>query len=299
VSVAVLAPEVPFRTVEERLAGAGFARDELVRPATPDAIPGEPELAAFENASGATLTYTFNPVVFLRVLEGNGAAVAAASGAVPRLDIASIRALLGESEPRRLLLGILAAQALQTRELDAEIAALRTHPSAPVARAAAKAVPPSGARLEALQHLRALCEQAVPVLTALATGASDSTAATLRPHPEDFARVFRADVAGQVQVAYELVWAQPPQVEERGALQLIVDAAPAGMLASDNELSRKFPGGYRALAPFLVENRIWFVWRYVRPPDREGTRYDGLVRLDDRWVWFPKPYRVVGELLRG
>jgi hypothetical protein len=28
-------------------------------------------------------------------------------------------------------------------------------------------------------------------------------------------------------------------------------------------------------------------------------RYDGLVRIDDRWAWFPKPHRVIGEILRA
>jgi len=28
---------------------------------------------------------------------------------------------------------------------------------------------------------------------------------------------------------------------------------------------------------------------------RAGTRYHGLVRLDDRWVWFPQPWRLVAH----
>jgi hypothetical protein len=83
-----------------------------------------------------------------------------------------------------------------------------------------------------------------------------------------------------------------------GDLTLRVDAAPAGMLHEENELSRRFPGGYRALAPHLLSDRVWFVWRYVRGGAEAGMRYDGVVLLDDRWVWFPKPYLVVGEMLK-
>jgi hypothetical protein len=71
------------------------------------------------------------------------------------------------------------------------------------------------------------------------------------------------------------------------------------MLREDNELSQRFPGGYRALAPHLRPERIWFVWRYLQAGEAAGMRYDGLVRLPDRWIWFPKPYRVVGGILRS
>lgn len=28
-------------------------------------------------------------------------------------------------------------------------------------------------------------------------------------------------------------------------------------------------------------------------------RYDGVVLLEDRWVWFPKPYLVVGRIVQA
>jgi hypothetical protein len=59
------------------------------------------------------------------------------------------------------------------------------------------------------------------------------------------------------------------------------------MLLEKNELSDRFPGGYRRVAPHLQPDRIWLVWRYLRRGATEGMRYDGLVQLDDRWVWFP------------
>jgi hypothetical protein len=45
-------------------------------------------------------------------------------------------------------------------------------------------------------------------------------------------------------------------------------------------------------------DRIWLVWRYLEAGQAAGVRYDGVTRLDDRWGWFPKPYRVVGTILR-
>ncbi len=75
--------------------------------------------------------------------------------------------------------------------------------------------------------------------------------------------------------------------------------APAGMLTYDNELSRHFPGGYRTVAVLLNPHRTWVAWKVIAPGHSAGMAYDGLVWLDDHWVWFPKPYRVLAPLLRA
>jgi hypothetical protein len=71
------------------------------------------------------------------------------------------------------------------------------------------------------------------------------------------------------------------------------------MLRSPNQLSRHFPGGYRAIAGYLRAERVWLCWRYAAHGAERGTLYDGLVQLEGRWLWCPKPYRVVGEVLRA
>jgi hypothetical protein len=80
--------------------------------------------------------------------------------------------------------------------------------------------------------------------------------------------------------------------------EVLVYAAPAGMLAEYNEVSRLFPGAYRGLAPLLNPHRAWVAWKYVRAGERSGLAYDGLVWCDDHWSWFPKPYRAFKEVIR-
>jgi hypothetical protein len=83
-------------------------------------------------------------------------------------------------------------------------------------------------------------------------------------------------------------------IEASGKSTVITsEIAPAGMLASDNELSRRFPGGYRRIARLLQPHRVWVSWKYLRPGADAGMAYDGLVWLDDHWAWFPKPYRAL------
>jgi hypothetical protein len=149
--------------------------------------------------------------------------------------------------------------------------------------------------------MQVLAQRAIQPLSALVGPDGSGQLESMRPRAEDFARVFRPEISDAVRAAFEELWRDPPQMErlESGELTLRVDAAPAGMLGEENELSKHFPGGYRALAPYLMPDRIWFVWRYLSPGEGAGMRYDGVVLLDNRWVWFPKPYRVVGEILES
>ncbi|XXT19164.1 hypothetical protein WME94_53955 [Sorangium sp. So ce429] len=307
----VLAPDLPFPALAAALAALGFRRDDAVRPRTPDLVPREPELAAWTlGDGGARVTYTCNPVVSLRVLSPAGVPAEALdrlAARLPHLDLVAVAGLLAEAEPRRVLLGLFAARALGAVALAGRVAALRGHPEPTVARAAEAtlgALLPDGeegARREALRLLQGLCEQAIPVLAALRGPGGPALIQALRPRPEDHARAFVPEVAEGARSAYDELWQAPPRIEPlaSGAARVEVVACPAGLLASDNELSQRFPGGYRDLAPYLQPGRVWFVWRYLDPGRIAGMRYDGLTHMGDRWAWFPKPYRVVGELVSG
>jgi hypothetical protein len=304
----VLDPAFTFASIEERLAALGFARDESVRPATPDVVPGEPELAAWTRG-GERLTYTFNPVVSLRALAAHGLAaetIARLGERLPLLDTAAVGELLTADEPRRLLLGLFAARATNAGELALVVASLQAHPDRTISRAAEStlhALRAAGGRTsreQTLAVMQILCRRAIPVLAALVGPDGAAALEALRPRAGDEARVFHPAIAERVREAYDLLWRTPPQLDRlvSGDVTLRVDAAPAGMLQEENELSRRFPGGYHALAPYLLPDRVWFVWRYLRGGAESGMRYDGVVLLDDRWVWFPKPYRVVGEIVQ-
>jgi hypothetical protein len=303
----VVDPQFRFVQLDERLKSLGFARDVSVQPITPDILPGERELAAWTRGN-ERLTYTFNPVVSLRVIDGSGLAAGdmeAICRQLPLVDANAIGPMLADDDSRRVLLGLLAARILRTQELAPLVVPLTFHDEPVIRHAAAETVEAlafgvgATPKEKALTIMQSLAQRAIQPLSALVGPDGPRQVESMRPRAEDFARVFRADVAGAVRAAYEELWRDPPRMKrlESGELTLKVDAAPAGMLSEDNELSRHFPGGYRALAPYLLSDRIWFVWRYLQAGDEAGMRYDGVVMIDDRWVWFPKPYRVVGEIL--
>lgn len=113
----------------------------------------------------------------------------------------------------------------------------------------------------------------------------------LRPQVADYQKVFEPQAVAAAREAYETLWSEPMDLDApKTEMQIFV--SPAGMLLRDNDLSRPFPTGYRAIAHLLQPQRVWAAWKYPN-----GFLYDGLVWCDDHWSWFPKPYRVLRSLL--
>lgn len=139
----VLQPSFAFAQIEAALARLGWARAADTSVAPP-LVPGEPEFASWSrgDAGGARISYTFNPVVRLRVLvfygERAGALLAEAVSALPALGLKELRELLQSNDARTLLLGILAARALGAIVVLDLLEPLREHTEGAVARAAEK-----------------------------------------------------------------------------------------------------------------------------------------------------------------
>ncbi len=117
---------------------------------------------------------------------------------------------------------------------------------------------------------------------------------TLRPRPEDYARVFLGEASQRAREGYESFWSAEPILEvRREHAEVRAAAALAGQL-HDEAVAYEFPGGYREIVDQLVPDRWWLTWQFVAPGAPHGVQYDGLVRLDDHFAWFPKPWRVLG-----
>jgi hypothetical protein len=295
-------PALSFADLERALLALGWRRD-ATRPFTPDLIPGEPELAGFSAPDGlGHLAYTFNPVVQLRVLAPRDVRhdqVAELERRLPLLRARDALALLRDADPRRALLGVLAAETLEEPLLLDAVQALAAHSEPALARAAQRAALRLGelarARDQALEVLGFIAEQARPLLTQLTGPLGAEYVRELAPRPEDYAAVFVDEVAARARAAYEELWREPPVLKRsESQTELEIHAAPAGMLRSDNELSQAFPQGYRAVAVWLRPERVWLCWRYRSAGQRSGMRFDGLVWVEGRWAWFPKPYRALG-----
>lgn len=133
---------------------------------------------------------------------------------------------------------------------------------------------------------------ACTLLAPLGRATPEAIAAALRPREDDFARVFIGEAAAHAQAAYAAMWAAPPAgLAQPDQTRVLAYAAPASALAVDGPERSQFPGGYRDIAGHLQPDRVWLTFVFVAPGETRGMAYDGLVWIDGRWAWFPKPWR--------
>jgi len=118
--------------------------------------------------------------------------------------------------------------------------------------------------------------------------------AAVTPKPEDFPRVFVPQVAERLAALYAPMFAQPLTLPYSPAQTVLrVAVALSDDFAKGDARADSFPGGYKQVAQYLVPGIPWVRWEALVPGEDAGMSTDGLVRLGDRWVWFPKAYRAI------
>ncbi|MDJ0654903.1 MAG: hypothetical protein QNJ40_12150 [Xanthomonadales bacterium] len=136
----VVDPHLGFAEIDRALGKLGFRTGDSAL-ATPPLIPGEPELADWVG-DGATIHYTFNPVVRFRLLSVAGDAQLAVSADIranlPCLKSDDIETLVGSDGQRQVLLGLYAAAETNCLSVLPKVQELRTHTSQRVSAAAAR-----------------------------------------------------------------------------------------------------------------------------------------------------------------
>lgn len=305
--VLIVAPEVTFQELDRDLQATGFERDRQVGGASglPPLVPGEPELAGWSfRGHKPFLTYTFNPAVGLRVLDCGYVPPklrGTIAARVKLLEPAQVRLGLDSPDVRTRLRSLFAAGETDRLDLLERAEKMKQDPEKLVARAAADLAGrlrrTMEARVQTLGMLRLLAEGARGFLHRLS---ERSYVAGLAPRREDIPKLFDEDIAGEVADLVIAEWARPPLADHDPELkELTITAATAGLLRFPSELSDPFPRGYRDIAPWMVPGRVWLTWTWSKAPGEFGTRYDGLVWLDDHWALLPRPFHAVGRVLQA
>ena len=300
----LLQPEVHFQQLADTLGELGWQRAET---AADPLASGEPEFASWTwGGRKPVLIYSFNPVVKLRVLDvatvppGMRGLLAER---LPLLQDRDVNDLLFDPEPRRRLLGLWAARETERLDLLPQAHRLRHDPDPTVADQGRKLNQRLDNILESreslLVNLKLLGEVAEDIIRRL-----DDPIFTrqLKPTPTELEQLFDPDLTPALVPAMDRLYANAPTADPGdGYPELAVTAANAGLLRWPNELSDRFPRGYRNVAGWLQPQWIWLTWRWHNEPGtlnpRSGVHYDGLVWVETRWVWLPHPDALVAEAL--
>lgn len=109
----------------------------------------------------------------------------------------------------------------------------------------------------------------------------------LAPRPSDLDAVFTAPLAGRMAAHYADLYARPLAPTPGSGGQTRFVAATVADLRDGTDRGLAFPRQYARLTPHLRDGPVWVRWWW------QGTAWDGLVRLPDRWIWLPKPWRAL------
>jgi hypothetical protein len=297
----IVAPEAGFAAVAAAMDAIGLTRTRDAGGAS--LIPGEPELASWSRRGQKPfVTYTLNPVAMLRVLDVGTAPPALRAEIAARLRLLShddVAALLDAADTREVLRGLWAAretQRIDLLECAQNLAGAGSGLLAEQGRAvAADLASVAEAQQTALVTLRSLAMSAEPIIARLH---DPGFTRGLRPDRDACAALFDTDLAEPIAAAAAELFADPPTMDAPNESP-DTTAATAGALRWPNVLSYAFPRGYRNIAGWMTPQRVWLTWATRSASGGVGTRYDGLAWIGDRWVWLPKPFRIVAPLVSG
>lgn len=302
-------PEVSFQQISHSLQALGW--QEVRQADQPPLLKDEPEYASWTwCGQKPVLIYSFNPVARLRVLD---AATLPPSmrgdiaASIPLLHDTDVDDLLFDPEPRQRLLGIWAARETERVDLIPQAHRLIHDPDQIVAEQSRKLEEcfqrTLQSREELLINLNLLAEAAQEIIRELD---NPMLTTSLKPTAQELKKLFDPSIAAQLMQHINEMYETPPIADPGdGYPKLKITAANAGLLRWPNELSEKFPTGYRNIAGWLQPQYIWLTWRYCEEKATDtptqnigGVHYDGLVWVESRWVWIPKAFRAVSSALR-
>ena len=146
------------------------------------------------------------------------------------------------------------------------------------------------------RDLVALRDEAAKLLTVFIdpTRAAEQISLTteLRPRDEDYEKVFVETSLQTARAVYDKLWLNIPPIGAKPGQSVVL----AWICLSEqlgSRLGRRFPGGYQKIVDRLVPDVPWLCWKFVELGKMHGMAYDGLVHVNDRWVWFPKPWKLL------
>ena len=117
----------------------------------------------------------------------------------------------------------------------------------------------------------------------------------LRPSPADLSAIFVGEAVAKAASEYDKAWQSGKAVIDHAPDQtdLKLFSATIAELANGQGDAKEFPAGYKKAMALFKPGLTIYAWRFVRPGERVGMAYDGLVFVNGHFVWVPKAWRFV------
>jgi len=120
----------------------------------------------------------------------------------------------------------------------------------------------------------------------------------LRPTKADYEAVFEKPFAARLETMYDAPWKSGQMViaGKSGQTEVLLDkVASADVRKWSNQASDVLPGGYKRIASEFKPGQTIYTFKFVKPGEKSGMAYDGLVYVNGQWRIFPKAWRAKEE----
>ena len=77
--------------------------------------------------------------------------------------------------------------------------------------------------------------------------------------------------------------------------QLLTTFTTTGHLKAGDPVLDEFPGGYKDVLDYFVADVPIGRFKFVEPGETLGLAFDGLIFVNNRWVFMPKPWRALEQ----
>ncbi|RYH11345.1 hypothetical protein [Tropicimonas sp. IMCC6043] len=118
--------------------------------------------------------------------------------------------------------------------------------------------------------------------------------AALKPTPADVSAVYAEPLASLLIEQYERQYSPKAQFgPKQGQNAVLVVYTTTTELRSRAPVLGEFPGGYKDVLDFMKDGHPIVRFKFVEQGQTTGLASDGLIFVNDRWVFMPKPWRAL------
>lgn len=132
--------------------------------------------------------------------------------------------------------------------------------------------------------------------------ATDKAALTwsLKPRPEDVRAAYREPLASALIAGYDRLFKPGVAIGGKpGQTDMRTLFTHFSALKNGEPVLREFPGGYKKVLPYMItapgSDPVIARFKFVKPGETLGMAFDGLIHVNGRWVFMPKPWRVIPQ----
>lgn len=119
---------------------------------------------------------------------------------------------------------------------------------------------------------------------------------SLKPSAEDVRAVYAEPLASALIENYEQMFVPGAAIEPKPEqTQLLSTFTTTGRLKARDPALADFPGGYEDVLDYFVSDVPIGRFKFVEQGETLGLAFDGLIFVNDHWVFMPKPWRALPE----